>query len=181
MRADRAEDVVDSARRSPAAASKRAHPRARSSPCGRRPPRAPARRPRRGLRRSRGNRDGSGCRRACDPAQLRLAAGSRRPRHSAGIPRSGGGSAVPGRPAGRPRPGSRSCARRPGTASRSSSLAAERRHDGLRQDRDLAHHLGRHVEHRPHARRIGLAQRPRLFAGEIAVGVRHHGPDRVQR
>ena len=55
-----------------------------------------------------------------------------------------------------------------------------RRHERLRQNRDLPQHLGGHIEHGALPRRIGLGQRPRRLAGEIAVGVGHHRPDRVE-
>ena len=99
-------------------------------------------------------------------------------RRSAGNTGAGAGSVTPGamRRARRPaRAKSRSSA---GTPSRSSSLPADVRHERLRQDRDLPDHLGGDVEHRAHARRIGLGERPRRLAGEIAVGLRHHRPDR---
>ena len=67
-----------------------------------------------------------------------------------------------------------------GTPSRSSSFAGRRRHERLRQDRDLPDHLGGDVEHGALPRRIGLGERPRRLAGEIAVGVGDHRPDRVE-
>src|SRR5690606_35184784 len=44
------------------------------------------------------------------------------------------------------------------------------RNDWLKQDRGAAHGFSRDVKYRRHARRIGLAQRPRLLRGEIAIG-----------
>ena len=86
---------------------------------------------------------------------------------------------APERRAGRSRPASpsaskRALRRRP--SSRSSSFAAAAGIDGLGQDRHLPHHLRGDVEDGLHALRIGLALGPRLLAGEIAVGVRHHAP-----
>ena len=54
------------------------------------------------------------------------------------------------------------------------------RHERLRQDRDLPQHFGGHVEHGALPHRIGLGQRPRRFAGEIAVGVCHDRPHRIE-
>ncbi len=59
-------------------------------------------------------------------------------------------------------------------------LAGRRRHERLRQDRHLPDHLGGDVEHGALPRRIGLGQRPGRLAGEIAVGVGDHRPDRVE-
>ena len=67
-----------------------------------------------------------------------------------------------------------------GTPRLSSSLRRGLRHHRLGQDRDLPHDLGGHVEHGVLPRRIGLGQRPRRFAREIAVGFRDHGPHRVR-
>ena len=67
-----------------------------------------------------------------------------------------------------------------GMPSRSSSFAGRCWHERLSQDRDLPDHLGGDVEHRALPRRIGLGERPRRLAREIAVGVGHHGPDRVE-
>ena len=135
-----------------------------------------ARRPRRrARRRSRENRDGSGCRPACSQAcalasRLDIAREHRRRRRQRRARRQA--ACAPPSAAK-----SRSSA---GTASRSSSFAADVRHERLRQDRDLPDHLGGDVEHRALPRRIGLGERPRRLAGEIAVGVRHHRPDRVE-
>ena len=52
--------------------------------------------------------------------------------------------------------------------------------NGWHRIADLPDHLGGDVEHRALARRIGLGQRPGRLAGEIAVGVGHHRPDRVE-
>src|SRR5262249_2325405 len=56
-------------------------------------------------------------------------------------------------------------------------LGGALRHEGLRQDRDLPRHLGGGPQHGGEARKVSLAQIPRRFACEIAVGVRYHGPD----
>ena len=46
---------------------------------------------------------------------------------------------------------------------------------------DLPQHLGRHIEHRLHARRIGLLQRPGRLRRKIAIGVGDDLPDRIER
>ena len=59
-------------------------------------------------------------------------------------------------------------------------FAGRRRHERLRQDGDLPEHLRRHVQDGALPRRIGLGHGPGRLAGEIAVGVGHHRPDRVE-
>src|SRR6185369_3424296 len=54
------------------------------------------------------------------------------------------------------------------------------RHERLRQDADLAEHLRGHVKDRALACGVGLGLSPRCLAGEIAVSIRHHGPDRAE-
>ena len=49
------------------------------------------------------------------------------------------------------------------------------RHCRLNQYRDLTQHLGRDVEHRGLAFRIGLGERPRRLAREVAIGFRDNG------
>ena len=60
-------------------------------------------------------------------------------------------------------------------------LRAALGHEGLDQDGDATHHLGHHIEHRAHARLIGLAQRPGGLLVDIAIGGAHHLPDGFQR
>ena len=55
------------------------------------------------------------------------------------------------------------------------------RHERLAQNADLADDLRRHVEHRLLPRGIGLGQRPRRLAREIAVGFGDDREDRIQR
>ena len=74
----------------------------------------------------------------------------------------------------------RNRARPPARRADRAASPADVRHERLRQDRDLPDHLGGDVEHRALPRRIGLGQRPGRFAGEIAVGVGDHRPDRVE-
>ena len=45
---------------------------------------------------------------------------------------------------------------------------------------NLAQHLGGDIEHRALPHRIGLGQRPGRLASEVAVGIGHHRPDRVE-
>ena len=105
---------------------------------------------------------------------------SPRPQHSAGRPARA--AAARRRPAaGRPAPSAAKVAGVRGDREQVEQLAGRVRHRRLGQDRDLADHLGGHVEDRLHARRIGLAQGPGRRGGEIAVGVGDHRPDRVQR
>ena len=122
------------------------------------------------------NRDGNGCRpaSAVQPA-LRLPA-----RHSAGTPARARGSVVPGAMPRRPPPSAAKSALRLRNSQQIEQLRGRCWHERLRQDRDLPDHLGGDVEHRALPRRIGLGERPRRLAREIAVGVRHHGPDRVE-
>ena len=107
------------------------------------------------------------------------AARSLRARHSAGTPARAPAASCPARAAVPPPSAakSRSSCR---NAEQIEQLAGRVRHERLRQDRDLPDHLGGDVEHRALPRRIGLGQRPGRLAREIAVGVRHHGPDRVE-
>jgi hypothetical protein len=90
-------------------------------------------------------------------------------RRNAGTPASALRAAFPA-PGGRLRRARRShaCRRR---GHEIEQLVCRFRHERLQQDGDLAHDFGRDVEHGAHARRIGLLQRPRLLAGEIAVGL----------
>ena len=53
-------------------------------------------------------------------------------------------------------------------------------HHRLRQNGDLPDHFGGHIQHRSLTLRVGFRQRPWRLAREIAIGFRHHGPDRVQ-
>ena len=99
--------------------------------------------------------------------------------HSAGTRRPAPGSTVPGFR----RPPSPSALKVRASASCPKSVeqlfGRVRRHR-RGQDGNLPHHLGRHIEDRLHALGVGLALGPRLLAGEVAVGVRHHRPHGVE-
>ena len=129
---------------------------------------------RRAPRRNRESRDGSGCRRACRPARvlLDIAREHALRRRQAPFPDASAWSAW-------------TCAKlrlSAGTASRSSSFAGRARDKGLAKQMPTRRTTSAVVvEHRLHARRIGLPQRPGLLPGEIAVGFRHHAEDRRER
>ena len=127
--------------------------------------RARARPRRRDRRRNRENRDGNGCRSAWIGSQLAPAspASLRPPRHNAG--RSAPAPAARRRRTADARRSASAKSRASGAnAEQIEQLRHRRRHEGLRQDRDDTQHLGRHIEDRRHARRIGLALDPRLLA-----------------
>ena len=157
MGADRAVDRWRSARRWRSSAAKRAHPRRDRHHARRR------RRPRRARheRRARSAKSGKS-RWQWVSTSIRPASG---PPSGFDIAREDAGSA-PAAPCRRPARAAVAQRRevalpRRRRASRSSSLADEPGMTGWHQDRDLAHHLGGHVEHRVAARRVGLASAPR--------------------
>ena len=55
------------------------------------------------------------------------------------------------------------------------------RQEGLGQQGEATDGLGQSVEHRPHPRRVGLAQGPGRLSIDVAIGRAHHVEDRLER
>ena len=192
MHADRAADALDRLRRSPAparrcraacrsSASPRPRPRARGRARRRAPPRAPGKSRWQWLSTSTGLLEltsGGRCRgRAERLRPQRVPPASRR-----GNTPDGAGSGV-----ARPQRAGIVQIMRAGTArvSRHRQLIEDPGrgvgHERLGQQREPADRLGQDEQHRRHARRVGLAQRPRRLRVDVAVGRADHLEDRLQR
>ena len=174
MRADRAIDRVDSSPRFQGFAQS-ASRASKSSPCAR------CRRPGRARRPSSRSSAKSGKSRWQWLSTSMRYFAARPVRHSAGNTGCGAGSAVPETSALPCVRHGRKSRWSSGTARRSSSLAAEPGMYGWQRMRDPSNRLGGRVQHRFHALRIGLLQRPGLLRREIAVGFRHHAEYRGER